>query len=234
MVNSKMQSMFEDFKPVNEATIIVEVQFEPDQMVQDLAVALRNELIRVAGPVGEPLLDGIHVEDIRRYLCTLSYLRRARVVGAQNKSVNAYRSLVRTVAIPVLWYQVLLGIGKAFDRDYSIEFVPGTSIRESDLLAPEEMLTISNTMFNLQNNGFKVVAGIPKDPEGELDFMAMAHVGEMVLSYRKSHPVYGFLASFFATQEVSIALGALVRIRYGYDSDYRTLLTRVTASVGGE
>jgi len=180
------------------------------------------------------MLADVDVEGIRKYLSTLSFMRRVRVAGLNDRVTQAYRGFTRSVACPVLWYQVLLGIGKAIDRDYSIEFIPGTSISESDLLAPEEMQMISDVMFRLQNNGFKVVAGIPLQEEGELDFMAMAHVGETVLSYRKSHPVYGFLASFFASQEVSQALGALVRIKYGYDSDYRLMLSRVVASVGGE
>lgn len=234
MINTSMQSMFSDFKPVNEPTIVVKVNFNPGKMVEDLAQTMMYELVRVAGPVGEFMLKGLDVEGIRKYLCTLSWMRRVRVNGLNDKSTQAYRHLQRSVAVPVLWYQVLVGMGEAIDRDYSIKFVPGTSISESDLLAPEHMQTISDLMFRLQNNGFKVVAGVPSQEEGELDFMAMSHVDEIVLSYRQSHPVYGFLAAFFATQEVSTALGTLVRIRYGYDADYRVLLNKVVASVGGE
>lgn len=234
MLSSKMQSMFEDYKPVNEPTIIIKVEFRPGKLVEDLAQALLAELFRVAGPVGERALSEVDVEDIRKYLCTLSWMRRARVNALSNKSIDQYKRFYRSVACPVFWYQVLIGIGKATDRDYSVQFIPGTSISESDLLAPEEMLTLSDIMFRFQNYGFKVAAGIPMDEEGELDFMAMSHVEEVTLSYRKTHPVYGFLASFFASQEVSKALGALVRIKYGYDADYRVMLNRVVASVGGE
>lgn len=234
MLNTKIQSLFDDYKLTNEPTIVVTVEFQPGKLVEDLAQALVNELFRVAGPVGERFLSGLDAEDIRKYLCTLSFMRRVRVAGLNNHVTQLYRPFNNNVAVPVLWYQVLIGIGKAMDRDYSIQFVPGTSINESDLLGPEEMRTISNLMFQFQNHGFKVVAGIPKGEDGELDFMAMAHVEETMLSYRKSHPVYGFLASFFATKEVSQALGALVRIRYGYDSDYAVMLSRVVASSGGE
>lgn len=233
MINNQMQSMFQDFKPVNEPTIQVVVDFQPDKLVEDLARALMSELIRVAGPVGERMLMNLDVEDIRKYLCTLSWMRRTRVAGINDRVTQLYRHFHRSIAVPVFWYQVLIGIGKAIDRDYSIEFIPGTSTRESDLLAPEEMQMISDVMFRLQNNGFKVVAGIPKDENGELDFMAMCHVEETVLSYRKTHPVYGFLAAFFSSQEVSKALGTLVRIKYGYDADYRVVLSKVVASTGG-
>jgi len=234
MINEKMQSMFNDFNQVNEPTLKVTVNFVGTEMVGALAEVLRKELVRVAGVAGDSYLMGLSVEGICRYLTTLSWMRCVRVTGLSNKTTQAYRHLERSVAVPVIWYQVLIGIGRAYDRDYSIEFIPGASISESDLLAPDEMLMISDLMFSLQNNGLKVVAGIPRDVAGELDFMAMAHVEETVLSYRKTHPVYGFLASFFATEEVSKALGALVRIRYGVDSDYRVMLARVVASLGGE
>jgi len=233
-MSKSMQSMFQDFKTVNEPTLIVKVDFEPDKLVGSLAETLYRELRRVAGYTGEHLLTDLDVESIRKYLCTLSFMRRARVAGLNDKITIPYHRFMRSAACPVLWYQVLIGIGVAIDRDYSIKFVPGTSVSESDLLTPAEMLRISDLMFTFQNHGFKVCAGIPLSEEGELDFMAMAHVGEMVLSYRKSHPVYGFLASFFASQEVSKALGALVRIKYGYDSDYETMLSRVVTSGGGE
>lgn len=234
MINEKMQSMFNDFKPVNEPTIRVIVNCEVGALVGELSKVLMMELVRVGGSAGERLLRDLDDERIRRYLATLGWLRRVRTAGLSNKTTQMYRHVSHAAAVPVLWYQALIGIGRAYDRDYSIEFVPGTSISESDLLAPDEMQTISDIMFSMQNNGFKVVAGIPKDEEGELDFMAMAHVEETVLSYRKTHPVYAFLAAFFKSQEVSKTLGSLVRIRYGVDSDYRVMLTRVVSSLGGD
>lgn len=233
MINERMQSLFTDYNVVNEPTLRVTVEFNRSRMVEALANVLVKEMFRVAGPAGDSLLSKLSVDDMSRYLTTLSWMRCVRVSGISNKVTQPYFRLMRALAVPVLWYQVLVGIGRAYDRDYSIEFIPGTSISESDLLAPEQMLAISDAMFNLQNNGLKIVAGIPSDEEGDLDFMAMAHVEETVLSYRKTHPVYGFLASFFATEEVSKALGALVRIKYGVDSDYQVMIGRVVASMGG-
>lgn len=233
-MNEILQSMFSDYNTMNNPTLRVEVNFDGSQMVAALSEIMLREMRRIAGVAGGDLLSEVVVDDIRRYLLTASWMRCAHVAGLSDKTYAQYRKMGRSIAIPVVWYQVLIGIGRALDRDYSIEFYPGASIRESDLLAPEEMQYLSDLMFSLQNNGLKVVAGIPSSEEGELDFMAMAHVEETVLSYRKTHPVYGFLASFFATREVSEALGALVRIRYGYDSDYRTMLAKVVASLGGD
>lgn len=234
MINSSLQSMFTDSKPVNDPTITVTVSLKCSKLVEDLASTLMQELIRVAGPVGDAMLRGVDSEGIRKYLATLGWLRRVQSTGSWSKPSQQYKRFLRSAACPVLWYQVLIGMGKAIDRDYSVEFVPGTSIDEADLIDPDTLQEISDIMFRLQNNGFKVCAGIPLGEEGELDFMAMAHVEDSVVSYRRTHPVYGFLASFFASHEVSNSLGALVRVRYGYDSDYRVMLSRVVAGVGGE
>lgn len=225
--------MFDDYKTVNDPTVIVTVALPCSKMVEDLSHVFEQELIRVAGPVGDVMLKDVDAEVLRRYLATLAWLRRVQSTGLWNKASQPYKPFVRNGACPVLWYQVLIGIGKAVDRDYSIEFVPGTAIDERDLVDVDTARKISDIMFRLQNNGFKVVAGIPTAEEGELDFMAMAHVEESVLSYRKTHPVYAFLASFFASREVSDSLGILVRVRYGYDADYKVLLSRIVAGVSG-
>ena len=233
MLNEKFQSMFNDFKPMNKPTLTVEVNLQCDKLVGDLANILYREMLRLAGPVGDSTLDEVDAEDIRKYLCTLSFMRRTHVAEVSDPITNQYKRFKRSAAVPTLWYQVLICIGEAIDSDYSIKFVPTTAISDKDLIAPEAMLEISNLMFRLQNHGLAVVAGIPKDQNGDLGFMAMSHIGETTLSYRRTHPVYGFLASFFASKEVSEALGALVRITYGYDSDYQTLIARVVSSSAG-
>jgi hypothetical protein len=233
MINSKLQSQFSDYKTLNAPTVEVEVELRPSKLVPTLAKCYVTELWRVAGPVGERLLSGVDVDMVSKYLSTLSWMRCCHSVSARAGSYLNYTRLYRKLAVPVLAYQFLIGIGEAIDRDYSIKFVPTTTIREKELLSPEEMLELSNLFFNLQNSGFKVVAGLPNDPEGELDFMAMCHVGEQVQSYRKSHPVYGFLASFFAQQELNQVTGMMCRILYGYDSDYEVNVSRLVTSIGG-
>jgi hypothetical protein len=233
MISEKIKSMLDDYKPTSEATIIVTVGLQCDKLVAVLSSSVMNEMVRVAGAAGARLLDDLSAEDIRKYLCTLGWLRRLEAAQVRQSSAQAYRRLAAGAAVPTMWYQALIMIGEAIDRDYSIKFVPGTTIDSGDLSDPEEMQRISDLMFLLQDNGLKVVAGIPRGAEGELDFMAMCHADEVVKSYRRCHPVYGFYASFFASHEVSVALGTLVRVTYGFDSDYQTLIRRVLASSGG-
>lgn len=234
-INSSLKSRFDDFKLSNSPTLEVRVSFPPSRLLSDLADAYLAELIRVADFAGSRLLDDVTGEDIRKYLSTLCWIRCCHSVGAppDDKLYRLYRKFRKFVAVPVLYYQVLIGIGQAYDADYAIRFVPDTTVSRDDLLSPEEMQRLSDIFFNLQNSGFQVVAGTPNDIEGELGFMAMAHVEEEILSYRRSHPVYGFLASFFSSQEVSAALGALVRVEYGYESDYRVLISQLISSGGG-
>lgn len=233
MLDAKITSMFEDAKISNEPTIVVTVNLQCSTMVDKLAKVEMDEMIRTAGASGARLLEDITDRDIHDYLVTLGWLRRIEATHARSQAIKPYLRFVHTAAVPTLWYQVLIGIGEALDRDYSIKFVPGTEIDSNQLLDPDKLQTISDLMFQLQDNGFKVVAGVPKGQEGELDFMAMCHADEVVKSYRRTHPVYGFLASFFASHEVSVALGTLVRVTYGFDSDYQTLISRVVAASGG-
>jgi len=234
-INSSLRSRFDDFKLSNSPTLEVKVSFPPSRLLSDLAKAYLAELTRVADFAGSRLLDDVAGEDIRRYLSTLCWIRRCHSVGvaSDDKLYRGYRRFRKFAAVPVLYYQVLIGIGYAYDADYAIRFVPDTTVSKDDLLSPEEMQRFSDLFFNLQNSGFQVVAGVPNDPEGELGFMAMAHVEDELLSYRRSHPVYGFLASFFSSQEVSVALGALVRVEYGYESDYAVLISQLISSGGG-
>lgn len=198
-------------------------------MTDKLAKATYDELVRVANFQVVALGD-VDQEMIRKYLCTTAWMRRCKAAQVYSKAVNPYRAYEKTVAIPTQWYQVLISIGQAYDSDYAIRFVPGTQMDENDLVSPSELVLVSDLMFRLQRSGFEVVAGIPKDVEGELGFMAMQHFDGECLSYRRDHPVYGFLASYFAGKEISEALGALVRVTYGYDTDYEVMLNQVFGS----
>jgi len=50
------------------------------------------------------------------------------------------------------------------------------------------------------------VTGLPQESEGELESMMLCHVIGMVTSHKRSHPVYGFLASSFAQQKLNEVL----------------------------
>lgn len=237
MINSLVESMFKDVKPMNEPTITVQVEMAPSSMMRSLAEETVKEVNRIASSSRQESTLEIETADVLKAFATLVHLRVLAVTAPESKVYRSYRAAVKHFAVPVLMYQLLIPIGVAYDKDYSIEFVPTTSIPGEDLLSPQEMMALSDVFRRLENYGFKVVYGIPQTDEGELQFMAMSHVADSILSYRtKDHPVYSFLASFFRQQALNEVTGAMCRILYGYESDYRYYIARLYSSidVGGQ
>lgn len=226
MLNATMMSMLEDRKDLTIATIEVKVEMNPSKLAEKLAHEIYQDMTRLCNFVGITEM-GVEESGILNYLKTLTYLRVSLANGDTSKALNNYRNVTKRLAIPVMFYQCLISMGVALDRDYAIRFVPTYSIDSVSLLSPEEMIEISDLMLRLETHGLKIVVGVPREEEGELDFMALCHVEEQVLGYRHSHPVYGFLASFFAQKELSEVTGAMCRVLYGYESDYQLYVTQL-------
>lgn len=235
MINSAMSDVLKDYKQVSCPTLTVEVPMELSGMEESLASLLRGEMYRIAGPVGSASVDEISVGDIQKYLSTLVVMRVMHVNNASAPWYSVYRRMYGRLAVPTFWYQVLICIGEALDRDYMIRLIPTTAATANNLLSIERLQQISDLLTMLEPQGMRIVNGLPKGEEGELGFMAMSHADQVTKSYRRdTHPVFAFLAAFFNTKKVEEVLGALVRITYGHDSDYRAMLARVvTASQRG-
>jgi hypothetical protein len=223
MISSTLEVAFQPKMNWRDATIAVRVQVTPSKLMSQLADGLMNEVWRLV-PYSEykPTAD-LTSEDILKYLKTLTWMRCRYVTSdfSEAKAFAEYRNLYHRVEVPALAYQLFLCVGEAYDRDYAIKFLPEYQIESSDLLSVEDMSNLSDLLVNLRTIGFASVTGMPHDREGELDFMAMSHVEELSRSYRNSHPVYGFLASFFAQQQLNEVTGTMCRVLYGYDSDYK-------------
>jgi hypothetical protein len=130
-------------------------------------------------------------------------------------------------------YQLLISVGKAYDKDFNLEFIPAYKVTGDNILSPEEMEALSSLFRQFNGVGLKCVVGMPNDTTGELDFMAMCHVQDEVVSYRKAHPVYGFLAAFFKQQELNKVTGTMCRVIYGYESDYKYQLDALFNAIDG-
>lgn len=219
-----LQSELTDLKPVSASCVEVEVQFEEGALMHSLAEELYSEFERMSPYADYQPIRNLTSDDILKYLCTLLWMRVSDVNRATDKTWALYRPSVRAYAVPVLFYQILAGIGICYDRDFNLMFIPAYTISQDKLLSPEEMKSLSRLFRQFEDSGMKVVFGIPKSQDGELDFMAMSHVTAEVTSYRKSHPVYGFLASFVAEQQLNEVTGQMSRIVYGHDTDYKARL----------
>jgi hypothetical protein len=234
MITATLSSSFEDVNKVKEPVVTVTVEVSPSRLMTSLAEGLLAEIQRLIPYQGFKPTADLSVDDILKYVATLVWMRTCHVNSDQSKAYIPYRSMGKRVEVPALVYQMLICIGEAYDRDYSIRFLPRYSVDSGMLLSPDELLALSDILLSLRTIGFASVTGLPRDREGELDFMAMCHVAEVVRSYRDSHPVYGFLASFFAQKELNEVTGLMCRVVYGYDSDYRMYIRealRITEAV---
>lgn len=232
-ISDQLAKQFANEPISTQATLTVRVNVEPSNLVGDLAFVLHNELHRVLGSAGTHLLQDVAAEDVRKYINTVIWMRVNHVNGVRDNVTKEYAAQYRRCAVPVLVYQLLIGIGEALDRDYGLRFIPEIDLDANDILGPADFIKLSNVMFAAQNNGFKVVGGLPNNPIGELPFMAMQHVSQTVTSYRKDHPVYGFLAAFFKQEQLNSVTGTMHRIVYGYESDYAVNLAHLASAIGG-
>lgn len=221
MLNDSLKSMFNDYKPMNKPTITVAVDFTETELVPVLAKKLKSEFERMAPYASHSVVSELTCTDIEKYLKTLTWLRVCKVLSSTSQS-HAYKALERRLAIPVLYAELLLCIGRAYDSQFNLEFVPAYSISEDDLLSADEMEVISSLFRQFESAGMKVVYGLPRKEEGDLDFMAMSHVSDEVISYRSnSHPVAAFFAAFFRQKQLNEVTGMMSRVVYGYESDFR-------------
>lgn len=232
MINSTFQSQFDDCKTLIEQTVSTTVEMEPSKLASKLAKELLVEMERIAPYAGYKPVSDLEEDDILKYCKTLIWLR-CEIVSGFSKASAHYRPLIRNLAVPVMLYQMLIPIGIAIDRDYGIRFTPAYSIESEQLLDPDSLQSLSDIMTSLEASGLKIVYGLPKDRDGELDFMALCSVEGVVKGYRKAHPVYGFLASFFEQKKFNEITGAMCRIVYGYESDYNTYVSMVFRKING-
>ena len=233
MINTTLQRQFEAEKPLTKCNIKVDVCVNESEMVDTLASKIHSELFRMAPYAGYADVAELEVEDIRRYLNTLMFLRTSHVNSENNKGLLPYKPMTKYYAIPVLWYQVLISVGIAWDKEFNLEFRPAYTLSQDDILSAEEMEALSDLFRSFEDKGFKLVYGLPREREGELEFMAMSHVTDEVISYKKSHPVYGFLASFCRQQELNVITGTMSRVVYGYSSDYKHRLDAIFDCIDG-
>jgi len=237
MITAQLSSALEDAKKVREQAITTTVEVSPSKLMTSLAEGLLAEVQRLVPYLGYKPTAELDVDDILKYVSTLIWMRVCHVNSDVSKAYAPYRNLAKHLEVPALVYQLLICIGLAYDRDFGLKFLPKYSVDSDMLLSPDELRSLSDTLLGLRDIGFASVTGLPRKVEGELDFMAMCHVEEVVRSYRDSHPVYGFLASFFAQKELNEVTGLMCRVVYGYDSDYQMYIRealRVTKAVQPE
>jgi len=236
-LNPGLVSAFEGKGHTAVPMIQVTVPLSTTAMVDTLAQAIVRDLIRISDLMGQEINDEfIDVDMIKKYLQTLLYMRVVNVNYLEDnlKSYKSYKPMKDRLAIPTLFYQLLISIGVAVDNDYMIEFIPSYDVDGKELLDSDTLLSISNELHAFSSAGFKMVVGMPNDHFGDLEFMAMQCFDDTITSYRDSHPVYAFLHAFLQNKEVSEITGGLSRFYYGNVSKYSSALFQVYNSMAAE
>jgi hypothetical protein len=212
-------------EPHSETMIKQMIKLETSDLIHQMAILESREMQRVMRFTNNDV--ELDVQEIDKYLKTILYLRVQQV--NDSKFLKKYKFAKKNLNIPVRIYQILLSLGEAVDRDYGIRFVPAMDIDSEDLLSPEQLREYSDRMAVLIPEGYLVVeTGLPTSTYGELGFMACLLVSqEKIYSYRKDHPVYGFIASFFKSELVNKAFDMDYRIYYGSVEDYKVMLSRI-------
>jgi len=175
--------------------------------------------------VGSRLPGELPELNLKDYLYTLLYLHVCNVNDFKPQGYNK-RFYSKEVAIPSAFVTFLAQIGEVTDRDMGLIFQPQMEAAADRLLAESELREISHELFSISDLGLSLEKGLP-DPSkcGSLGTMAAVLVesGD-ILSYRKDHPVYGFVAAVCQFNELVNVLGIQgLRVRYGTLGEYEMI-----------
>jgi len=199
----------------------VKVTVKPDRLFDLMVQAFEKEYDRVGSRMPGEVLR-LNLKD---YLYTLLYLH---VCNVNDYRPNGYQRKFysKEVAIPSAFITFLAQIGEVTDRDMGLIFQPQMEAASDRLLAESEMREISYELFAISDLGLSLEKGLP-DPSkcGSLGTMAAVLVesGD-ILSYRKDHPVYGFVAAVCQFNELVNVLGIQgLRVRYGTIGEYEMI-----------
>lgn len=205
--------------------VMQKITFRPGELFLDMAKLEVQEIERLMR-YGQSNLTP-EADEFHKYILTILWLRVQQV---SDRISSEYKFARKNLMIPVRLYQIILSLGIAEDRDYGIRFVPTiTDIDANDLMSPSELRDFSDCLMQMQDQGYLVIeTGLPNDVSGELGFMACLLLeDERVVSYRKDHPVYGFIASFFKSQIADAGFTDRYVIQYGTKTEYEGTLRRI-------
>lgn len=173
----------------------------------------------------------IETQQFERYL---TFLLAQRVWMTTGKR---YDKRVSYLYVPSLFAIALLQIGKAYDKELGINYIP---IFDGEVMQYEEAEKISNQILLLQDEGFKMERGLPRDRRGTVEFLtfqyALNHSGEpdksanVVAPSAAPHIVYAMLMTFFKVQQINSVFNP--RVKYGMINEYHQLL-RSLVNVAG-
>lgn len=219
--NKILSDHFSDQHNQRDVAITCQVNVYPSELTEQLANLMSEELERLASNevIRKEAIE-LGKETLLKYFKMLVYLRVARVRHTLHGNFSSYQRIYNDLCIPSILQLVLAGIGEVRDEDYNIVFKPIMNIDEEDVLSAEEMIQISEFLRRFQT--LATVIGLPKAEDGELEFMTMRKVQDVIRSYKtESHPVHAFLSAFCEMTEMDNLLSGLLRVTYRSISEYK-------------
>lgn len=211
-ISSILDTQVNVIRPVNFVTTKVDFGFG---IVQGFATsyvnAINNKLI----------LRGTNFsfeeEKISSYL---NFLLQSRIRQVNGKHVD--HSVKRVLNIPALYALTLQQVGKVYDKDLGIELIPHLDEDISEMTL-EDAISFSKQLAIIEDLGFELVQGLPKDTDGSTEFMFF-HVSDNFVTRHASdaHSGYAILASFFRMKQLESVL--TFRVNYGIIEEYDRML----------
>lgn len=161
--------------------------------------------------------------EMTKYLNTLLKYRVAFSSG-----IGRVDPLARNLLVPALYALTLTHVGSVYDKDLGIQLVPFLASDSKknvklDCMSIQEATNFSKSLQIVEDLGFELVEGLPKDKNGESDFMYF-HMSEDVVKRHdnRAHPSYAVLAAFFRMKQLEDVL--TFRANYGLISEYDEML----------
>lgn len=161
----------------------------------------------------------IDENEMEKYLNFLLISRIQSITGKTSRNL-------RNLRIPALYALTLNQIGKVEDRVLGVSLVPYISdsdVRNLPTHTIEDAIEFSQILSIVEDYGFELVKGLPRDDEGSIDFMFF-HVSEnLVLRHEgKTHSGFAILTSFFKQKQLESVLSQ--RVTYGTIDEYDSML----------
>lgn len=150
----------------------------------------------------------------------LNLLLKLRIDQTSGRAKSDFRA--RNLKIPALYSIALLHIGKVYDPELGIELVP--TYGKMDCMSVEDAMIYSMSKLSIvEDLGFQLVLGLPKETNGDTNFMYFHSAEEKIVRHdRKAHPSFALLTAFFRLKQLDNLLN--FRVSYGMFSEYESML----------
>lgn len=204
-----------NFIPTPAKAETVEVNFEGG-LVDDFAAtycSAMNNKLELRGSSKE-----FNAEKMDKYLNFLLQERINFTTGGKTSKKSKY------LLIPALYALALTHVGYVFDKELGITLKPKTDLKKDDILTEDEAIAFSNELRLVEDLGFELVEGIPRDIKGSVDFMYFQMTETEIMRHSNTAaPSYAVLAAFFRMKRIEDVL--TFRVSYGLISEYEEMLT---------